>query len=129
MERFEKMSTPCMGEKQSCAHIEVRRNSLTPTTNIRWISPRSCTPYALGPIPFTTVQKAIATDCQSCKYFSGNQLLKCAVNPTRMVDDDCSEFERDSNFVGSDWDSSEDNPANYPDWKNSENNPANYQEY
>jgi hypothetical protein len=33
------------------------------------------------------------SDCLSCKYFSGNQLLKCAVNPARMMDDDCAEFE------------------------------------
>jgi hypothetical protein len=32
------MSIPCLGEKQSCAHIEVRRNGPLPTTNIRWIS-------------------------------------------------------------------------------------------
>jgi LAS superfamily LD-carboxypeptidase LdcB len=32
------MSIPCLGEKQSCAHIEVRRNGPFPTTNIRWIS-------------------------------------------------------------------------------------------
>ncbi len=35
---LENMSIPCMGEKQSCAHIEVRRNGPLPTTNIRWIS-------------------------------------------------------------------------------------------
>ena len=32
------MSIPCMGEKQSCAHIEVRRNLGNVTQNIRWIS-------------------------------------------------------------------------------------------
>jgi murein DD-endopeptidase MepM/ murein hydrolase activator NlpD len=35
---LENMSIPCMGEKQSCAHIEVRRNFANPTKNIRWIS-------------------------------------------------------------------------------------------
>ena len=32
------MAIPCMGEKQSCAHIEVRRNLGNVTQNIRWIS-------------------------------------------------------------------------------------------
>jgi hypothetical protein len=32
------MSIPCMGKDQSCAHIEVRRNFVNPTKNIRWIS-------------------------------------------------------------------------------------------
>ena len=33
------MAIPCMGgAKQSCAHIEVRRNFINPTQHIRWIS-------------------------------------------------------------------------------------------
>jgi len=79
----------------------------------------TCTPYFLPPIPFarsTENELATPSDCYSCKYFSGDQLLKCAVNPKRMMDDDCLEFERASNFVGSDWDSSENNPANYQEY-------------
>ncbi len=34
----ENMSIPCLGAEQSCAHIEVKRNFLAPTKNIRWIS-------------------------------------------------------------------------------------------
>jgi hypothetical protein len=69
------------------------------------------------------------SECQSCKYYFGSSILQCSVNPTRKADQDCADFERALNFVGSDWDSSEYNPANYPDWENSENNPVNYSEY
>jgi hypothetical protein len=89
-------------------------NNLTPSSKIRLISPGRCTPYALSfnsgknfsdeyilprqeirdsypqyENPFVTT-----SDCYSCKYFSGDHLLKCVVNPTRMMDDDCNEFER-----------------------------------
>jgi hypothetical protein len=32
------MSILCLGKDQSCAHIEIRRNFVNPTKNIRWIS-------------------------------------------------------------------------------------------
>jgi hypothetical protein len=54
-----------------------------------------CTPYVLGTIPsFKTAQETVAIDCRSCKYLSSNQLLKCAVNPARIMNDDCGEFQR-----------------------------------
>jgi hypothetical protein len=93
MKSLKNTSIPFQGENQNCDHIEVGRNYLTPTTNIQWISPGSCTPYALGPIPFMDGRKATPTDCLSCQYFSGEQLLKCAINPTRMMDEDCAAFE------------------------------------
>jgi hypothetical protein len=68
-------------------------------------------------------------ECYSCSNYSHSPYLKCAVNPTRTIDQDCNKFERASKLVDSDWDGNEDNPANYPDWENSENNPANYHEY
>jgi hypothetical protein len=92
MERPEKTSIPFIGENKSCDYIEIECIGLTPTTNILWISPGYCTPYAIGPIPFMSTLKATPLDCQSCKFFSGNQLLKCAVNPKRIMDDDCDEF-------------------------------------
>jgi hypothetical protein len=55
-------------------------------------------------------------ECYSCSNYSHSPYLKCAVNPKRMMDDDCAEFESSSNFVGSDWENSEDNPANYQEY-------------
>jgi hypothetical protein len=43
------------------------------------------------------------SECCSCKYFSGDRSLKCAVNPTRKADQDCADFESASNVLGSDW--------------------------
>lgn len=97
MEKAEKTSIPFIRENKSCDHIELRRNGLKLAANIQWISPQGCTPYALGPLPSITINEATPSDCLSCKYFSGNQLLKCAVNLARMMDDDCSEFEAAAN--------------------------------
>ena len=42
------MSIPCMGEKQSCAHIEIRRNGISPTEKSRWISEEQKVPGGSG---------------------------------------------------------------------------------
>jgi hypothetical protein len=70
-------------------------------------------------------QQETASECYSCKNYSHSPYLKCAVNPARKKDQDCHQFE----LKALDWDSSEDNPANYSDWSNGENNPTNYSEY
>jgi hypothetical protein len=69
-------------------------------------------------------QQETASECYSCKNYSHSSYLKCAVNPARKTDQDCYQFE----LKALDWDSSEDNPANYSDWDDSENNSANYSE-
>ncbi len=83
-----------MAENKSCDHIEVRRNGLELAENIQLISPKGCTPYALGPIPFITIDKATPSECYSCKNYSDSPYLKCAVNPARTIDDGCAQFER-----------------------------------
>jgi hypothetical protein len=64
------------------------------------------------------------SECHSCKNYSHSPYMKCAVNPARKMEQECHEFELNA----SNWDSSEDNPANDSDWDSSENNPANYSE-
>jgi hypothetical protein len=64
------------------------------------------------------------SDCYSCKNYSHSPYLKCAVNPAHKIDQDYNDFE----LKALDWDSSEDNPANYLDWDSSEHNLANYSE-
>ncbi len=64
------------------------------------------------------------SECYSCNNYSHSPYLKCAVNPARKIDQECYQFE--SSVL--DWDSSEDNPANYSDWDSSEDNPENYLE-
>jgi hypothetical protein len=49
------------------------------------------------------------SECYSCQSYSHSSYLKCAVNPARMIEQDCNDFE----LKAPDWDSSEDNPANY----------------
>jgi hypothetical protein len=34
-------------------------------------------------------------DCTSCRFFSGSQHLKCAVNPGRLMDENCLEWKED----------------------------------
>jgi hypothetical protein len=55
-------------------------------------------------------------ECYSCSNYSHSPYLKCALNPARTIDQDCDDFERASSLTGSDWDSSEDNPANYQEY-------------
>jgi hypothetical protein len=137
-------------QESSCTYAHISRDSLRlsrtsrgfsdkdiiATTKDLRISPNSFPIYYESAISNLRVDQsqyedpfATASDCYSCKNYSHSPYLKCAVNPTRKMDDDCNKFERALNFVRSDWARSEDNPANYPDWKNSENNPANYSEY
>jgi hypothetical protein len=88
----------------------------------------TCTPYFLPPIPFarnTENERATPSECYSCANYSGSSILKCAVNPERTSDQECNDFE----VKASDWDSSEDNPANYSDWDNNEDNAANYADW
>jgi hypothetical protein len=83
-----------MKKNKNCDHIEFSRVELSLAANILRTARIGCTPYAIGSIPFLTTHKPTPSDCLSCKYFSGDQLLKCAVNPKRMMDVDCAEYER-----------------------------------
>jgi hypothetical protein len=124
LEKAENTSVPYRGENQSYDRIELRSNDLTPSSRIQLIFPGRCTPHPLSltsgknfsdedilsrqelrdyyastssPNSFQSRYEnpfVTPSDCYSCKYFSGDQLLKCAVNPKRMMDDDCAEFER-----------------------------------
>jgi murein DD-endopeptidase MepM/ murein hydrolase activator NlpD len=45
---LQNMSIPCMGDKQSCAHIEVKRNGIAPFNKIRWVSKEQLVPGGSG---------------------------------------------------------------------------------
>jgi hypothetical protein len=35
----------------------------------------------------------VPSECRSCANYSGSSFLKCAINPTRTAEEDCSDFE------------------------------------
>jgi hypothetical protein len=81
-----------------------------PTQREMGQSLQALTPYPLFPISSSEyLYSATPQECYSCVNHSGSSYLKCAVNPARTIEQDCHQFELNA----LDWDSSEDNPANY----------------